>query len=101
MRKRPILTAILLFAGGAFLLIIGLGVLYGIYGDEGDYSTTDSKIAIVEVKGIIMDAEKVIKELKKFGRNPKIKAIIIRIESPGGAVAPSQEIFSEIMRVRT
>ena len=58
------------------------------------------KIGVIEVNGIILESESTIKEIRTFEKNPLIKGIMIHINSPGGAVAPSQEIFSEILRVR-
>lgn len=56
-------------------------------------------IAVVEVNGIIMDSRKVIDLLQKSERDKNVKAIIVRVNSPGGAVAPTQEIYSEIRRI--
>jgi protease-4 len=56
------------------------------------------KVGIIELKGIITDSKNVIHHLKRFRENNSIKAIVIRIDSPGGAVGPSQEIFREIRK---
>ena len=56
-------------------------------------------IAVVEVSGVIMDSEKTIKKLLKAETDKKIKAIIVRVNSPGGAVGPTQEIYEEIRRI--
>jgi protease-4 len=56
-------------------------------------------IAVVEVSGVIMDSEKTIKKLLKAENDKKIKAIIVRVNSPGGAVGPTQEIYEEIRRI--
>lgn len=65
-------------------------------GEVGDY-----KIGVIEINGVIMDGKEVIEKLHKFYKNPTIKGIILRINSPGGAVAPSQEIYHEILSMRT
>jgi len=54
----------------------------------------------VKVHDVIMDSEKSLKQLKEFEEDTSIKAIIVRIDSPGGAVGPSQEIHDAIKRVR-
>jgi protease-4 len=57
-------------------------------------------IAVIDVDGVILDADKVDKELKKFGDDSNVKAIILHINSPGGGAAASQEIYHEVLRVR-
>jgi protease-4 len=59
----------------------------------------DSPIAVVEVEGVIMQSKPTIKKLLKAEEDKKIKAIIVRVNSPGGAVGPTQEIYEEIRRI--
>jgi protease-4 len=56
-------------------------------------------IGVVEVKGVILDSQKVVEKLLSAEKNPAVKAIIVRIDSPGGAVGPTQEIYQEIIRI--
>src|SRR5262249_21439088 len=56
--------------------------------------------ALVRVEGIILDSQTTVGELKRFGENPSIKAIVLRIDSAGGGVVPSQEIHDAVQRVR-
>lgn len=56
-------------------------------------------IGVVKVEGTIMDAEPVLKLIHRAGKDKSIKAIIIRVDSPGGAVGPTQEIYEEIRRL--
>lgn len=58
------------------------------------------RIALVRVEGIILDSQETIGELRRFGEHPSVKAIVLRIDSPGGGVVPSQEIHDEIKRIR-
>lgn len=58
------------------------------------------KVALVNVSGVIIDSSGVVEELKEHAKNSSIKAIVIRVNSPGGAVAPSQEIYKEILKVK-
>ncbi len=60
-----------------------------------------SKIGVIDIDGVILDADKVDTQLRKFGDDSSIKAIILHINSPGGGAAASQEIFHEVVRVRT
>ncbi len=58
-------------------------------------------IAVVEVNGVIMESKKIIELLEKAVEDKETKAIIMRINSPGGAVAPTQEIYEEMRRIDT
>lgn len=82
-------------------LFIGLGVLFlvNLIFPDLDLSTED-RIALIRVEGVIMDAQSTVGELKRFGDNPSVKAIVLRIDSPGGGVVPSQEIHDAVQRVR-
>lgn len=62
--------------------------------------TGGDKIAVVEVTGLITQSQDTIETLAGYRDNPHIKAIIIRIDSPGGGVAPSQEIYAELLKLR-
>ncbi|MHB8882498.1 MAG: signal peptide peptidase SppA [Thermodesulfovibrionales bacterium] len=57
-----------------------------------------SKIALVRVEGPILDSKDVIEEIRDYTRDSAIKAIVLRVDSPGGAVAPSQEIYAEMKK---
>jgi protease-4 len=56
------------------------------------------KVALLEVRGMIIDVQPVIEQLVKFTRDDSVKAVVFRIESPGGGVSPSQELYREIQR---
>jgi protease IV len=64
------------------------------------WKTSNSEIAMVHVNGTLMDSTEIVRQLSKYRRDPKIKAIIIRIDSPGGAVGPAQEIHDEIYKIK-
>jgi len=59
------------------------------------------RVALIRVEGPILDSKDTIDELKEHLKDPSIKAIIMRIDSPGGAVAPSQEIYEEVRKAVT
>lgn len=58
------------------------------------------KVGVIEIFGVISDATKVIGHLKTFREDAAVKAIVLRIDSPGGGVGPSQEIYREIQKTR-
>ncbi|MGQ9637324.1 MAG: signal peptide peptidase SppA [Thermodesulfobacteriota bacterium] len=59
------------------------------------------KIAVVEIRGVITQSSGIIDELQKYGEDDGVKAIVLRIDSPGGGVGPSQEIYREVTKVRS
>ncbi len=59
-------------------------------------SFSDNKVGLVRVEGVIEDGKKIIKQIKKYSKDDSVKAIVIRIDSPGGVVAPSQDIYEAI-----
>jgi len=58
------------------------------------------KVAIIPIDGEILGSRETIDALHRYARNSNVKAMIMRINSPGGAIAPSQEIYEEIRNVR-
>ncbi|TAJ25654.1 MAG: signal peptide peptidase SppA [Nitrospirae bacterium] len=78
-----------------FLLVVLVNVL----SPDLDLSGED-RVALIRVEGVILDAQQTVGDLKKFGESPTVKAIVLRIDSPGGGVVPSQEIHDAVKRVR-
>ena len=99
MKKKPILIGIFLvgaLAGVFFLLSLFLASILGL---NGKIAKSD-KIAIINIESIIAQSSNTVRQIKKYADDKSIKAIVLRIDSPGGGVAPSQEIYSEILKVR-
>lgn len=72
-------------------------------GSDGDLAaalTLGGKVGVVEVEGVIAVSDAIVEALKEFERTPAVKAVVVRVESPGGGVAPSQEIYDAILRLR-
>lgn len=96
---------------GVFILITALFVIFLIFSyhtisslkssDEVLNGLNDkaAPIGVVEVEGVILDSKDVIKKLLKAEQDKRVKAIIVRVNSPGGAVGPTQEIYEEIRRI--
>lgn len=88
------LTATALLFAAVFLLVLGVLTLgEGVFGLRG-------RVAVVEVTGLIADAGPVVEELEAHGEDPSVRAVVVRVESPGGVVAPTQEIHDAIRRLR-
>jgi len=71
-------------------------------GSQFALQQSDSKgnIGIVEISGVILSSKKIIEQINTFRDDNRIQAIILRIESPGGGIGPSQEIYREVLKVR-
>ena len=87
---------LVVLAGMFFLMIAAFSIGRG---NSGELSI-GQKVAVVPLEGEITDSREVIDAIHKYANNSMVKAIVIRINSPGGAIAPSQEIYSEIRRTR-
>jgi len=58
------------------------------------------KIGVIDLEGVILDSSVIVPQIKKFGDDDSIKAIILRVNSPGGGVAASEEIYRAVKRIR-
>ncbi len=95
----------ILIGGGAFFLFV-LAVFTLVYltlhagGEEGSLTGFGDRIGVVDLDGVIIDPKIVNGQLKRFGDDDSVKAIIIHVNSPGGGVAASEEIYREVKRLR-
>lgn len=94
-KRRPLRTLFWVLAAG-----LGGMVLLNVLFPDLDLSSGD-RIAVIRVEGVIMDSQVTVGELKRFSENPSVKAIVLRIDSPGGGVVPSQEIYDAVRQVRS
>jgi protease-4 len=100
MRRKRILIGLGVIAA---LLIFFFTVLFFIGRYTGGKSSRfafGDKIAVVEVKGVISQSSGTIEDLQQYVEDDSVKAIILRIDSPGGGVGPAQEIYREIMKIK-
>jgi protease-4 len=85
-----------------FVLVVFSGTFFYAYLTGGDAKVlsmfSGDGIGVLQIQGAIDDSQTVLTELKRLKEMPWVKAIVVRIDSPGGAVAPTQEIFEEIQR---
>jgi len=102
-RSRTLLWV--LIGGGAFFLFV-LAVFTLVYltlhagGTETSLASFGDKIGVVDLEGVILDPKTVVQQLKKFGDDDSVKAIILHVNSPGGGVAASEEIYRQVKRLR-
>lgn len=96
MKRHPLIIGLILLAG---LAVIFFFVIYsGAIMQTGGF--LDNRIALIKIEGVILDSTDTIEELHRYSESSRIKAIILRIDSPGGGVVPSQEIYEEVKRIR-
>jgi protease IV len=91
-KARMILLGVLILIAIVFFGYVALGLSEGMFGD---------KIGVIEVSGVITESKDVMEDIVRFKEDDGIKGVIVRINSPGGSVGPSQEIFSEVKKLRT
>jgi protease-4 len=99
MRKHPVLLGIMVFTVLLSLFVVSILALSYVASWEDNWWGKE-KIAVVEIRGVILDPQPVIEKLIKFRKNENIKAIVLRVDSPGGAVGPAQEIHAEVKKVQ-
>jgi protease IV len=101
-RSRWLLWVVL--GGGLFAIlltgILGL-VLLSLHTQSADsFSGFGDKIGVVDLDGIILSPKDVVEDLRRFADDSSIKAIVLRVDSPGGGAAASEEIYREVLRIR-
>ena len=95
---RVVLLTILLYVGILGLFIAALSTL--LHAPEGGGLVFGPRVAIVELEGIILDVEDIVRDLKSHRRNPLVRAVVVRINSPGGVVGPTQELYRALQQLR-
>ena len=91
-KARMILLVVLIAIAIGFFGFMAIGLSDGIFAD---------KIGVVEISGVISESKDVMEDIVRFKEDDSIKGVIVRINSPGGSVGPSQEIFIEVKKLRT
>lgn len=87
-------ACIFLTALAAFLLLLAIALAF-----FKKSSPLGEKIGLIRIEGPILDSKVALEEIKEYSKDPSVKAVVIRIDSPGGAVAPSQEIYEEVRKM--
>jgi len=100
-RRHPVLRGLAIFlvvAAGLAVLVVGVAALRG--EPLGERFTFGNTLAVVEVRGVISDAADTIEALDRLRQQDATVGVVLRIDSPGGAVAPSQEMYDAVWRLR-
>lgn len=92
---------LILIAGLALFVFLAVFILTSLFGRQGagPAALSGDRIGVVEIKGVILESKRILENLKTFVDDKSVKGIVVRIDSPGGAVAPSQEIYSALMKI--
>ena len=98
MRKHPILLGLIVV--GVILGVFLLSILFLTRLGEQKAFALGDKIAVVDIKGVITSSRNIIDQIDAYSEDDNVKAIILRINSPGGSVGPSQEIYREVLKAR-
>lgn len=96
-KKHPILIVLVILAGVGLVLGIAMIIVLKVFTPSSNLSFS-SKIGVIPIEGAILDSQAITEQLRRFRKDKGIKAIILRINSPGGAVGPTQEIYREVQR---
>jgi protease-4 len=97
-RLTVVVATALVFVGVAALFLL-FGTSVGRSGD-GAGPLFGPRVAIVELEGLIAETDDLVRELRHHRDNPSVRAVVIRINSPGGVVGPTQEVHDALLRVR-
>src|SRR3954467_8673207 len=106
-RKKSNTGLWIVIGGGAFFIFVMAVFILVYFAVKADKSSNSEfaggfgdKIAVIDLEGVILDSKDFIKQLKKYDDDSSIKAIILRINSPGGGAAASQEMYTAVKRIR-
>lgn len=91
--------------GATVLVFVGVAALFLLFGTSmgrgGDGTPLfGPRVAIVELEGLIAETDDLVRELRQHRDNPSVRAVVIRINSPGGVVGPTQEVYEALLRLR-
>ena len=95
-KQHPVLLVMVILAVAVLVLGAVMTVVFSMAGPGG--LSFKEKIGVIPVEGTITESEAVVSDLVEFTKDKGIKAIVLRVNSPGGGVGPSQEIYREVRK---
>ena len=100
-KKSDVVIGVIIIVSFLFFSLVVLFAFMGISG-EGELSLAGmgKKVAIIDLHGTITNSADIIRQLKKYTKDSSVPAIVMHIDSPGGGVAPSQEIYEEMKKAK-
>jgi protease IV len=98
-KKHPVLIVLVILAIAFIVLGAAMYFVSGFFSSSSSGIGFSNKIGVIEIAGQISDSGPILEQLMEFSKNKHIKAVVLRIDSPGGSVGASQEIYREVARV--
>ncbi len=97
-RRKTVFIVLAAIVGFFFLVVLSVSLALSLPG--GESAGWGPGVGLVEVSGPIVSSEETVKAIDRYRDNKSVKAIVLRVDSPGGGVAASQEIYQAIMKAR-
>ncbi|HIJ95228.1 MAG TPA: signal peptide peptidase SppA [Desulfuromonadales bacterium] len=98
MSKKVIVIGLVILCSVTALFAVSVKIASMLIGGDETTLTGKQGVGLVEVKGMILDSKETIRQLRYFLKKEDVKAVVLRVDSPGGIVAPSQEIYAEVKK---
>jgi membrane-bound ClpP family serine protease len=92
------IVVFVLAMGGLFVITM-ISLVFSDVEDESA-GTTGERVAVVELTEPIIESQDIVRQFKKYRENRSVRAIVFRVDSPGGGVSASQEIYEEVRKTR-
>jgi protease-4 len=99
MRKHPVVLgiSILTCIGVVFFILV---CTLGLFNEENGSFNFSEKVGVVQIEGIISSSSEITDQIDEFADDDSVRAVVLRVDSPGGGVAPSQEIYQAVKQLR-
>lgn len=98
MTKKIFIIILSILVSVVLLFTVSVKIAKSLMGGSDAALVSRNGIGLVEVKGMILDSKETIRQLRHFLKQDGVKAVVLRVDSPGGIVAPSQEIYEEVRK---
>lgn len=98
-RRHPILFSMLVMCAIGAAVVITVATLFFLSRRDSAFDFGEN-VAVIEIKGVIADPKPILQYLRELRKKKNVKAIVLRIDSPGGGVGPSQEIYEEVKKTK-
>jgi protease-4 len=99
-RDKIIVLVIIVVAGISFLFLLLISIGLSMRGESFSMRPWGGEVALIDVKGVITSSEDVVRQIKKYQEDGRVKALVVRLDTPGGGVAPSQEIYDQLLKFK-
>jgi protease-4 len=99
MRRHPVIFALMILIIIVAVFSCSVFTITILSGKRQAFSLNE-KVGVVLVEGVITDSREIVQQLRDFGKDDAIRAVVVRIDSPGGGVAPAEEIYGAIQALK-